>query len=135
MALGRLLVEEADIQILAAEKQDEIRPTLKRARETLSQAVILDPKLATAFYYLGVVDFRTSSFAGAEGELKHALSLDPTLAPAKITLINVYVLQKNWQNALENLDAFLLENPTSPYRQQVTATRLSVARRLQAQEQ
>src|SRR5712671_2490034 len=135
MALGRLLVEESDIRILAGEKMELVRPSLNRASENLSQALILDPKLATGFYYLGAIDFRTASYPAAERELKRALTLDPKLAAARITLINVYVQQKSWQNALENLDTFLLENPTSPYRQQVTATRLSVARRLQLLEQ
>ncbi len=66
--------------------------------------------------------------------MNHVLELDQMLAAARITLINVYVQQQSWQNALENLDAFLLENPTSPYRQQVITTRLSVVRRLQSPE-
>jgi tetratricopeptide (TPR) repeat protein len=77
------------------------------------------------------VDFRTASYTTAEQELKRALELDPALSAARITLINVDIQQQNWQNALDNADAFLLENPASPYRQQVMATRSSVVRRLQ----
>ena len=46
-------------------------------------------------------------------ELNRALSLDPGIFPARISLINVYIEQKRWQDALDNLDQFLLENPAA----------------------
>jgi tetratricopeptide (TPR) repeat protein len=129
LVLGRLFLEEADIAILSASNADT-GIKLKAAREALAEAVMRDPRLATAYYYLGAVDFRSQSYVDAERELKHALELDPMLFEARITLINVFVNQKQWQAALDNADTFLLEFPTSPYRPQVAATRQSIARRL-----
>jgi tetratricopeptide (TPR) repeat protein len=131
LALGRLLLEEADIEIQSESRSDIVGPKLTQAREALNQSIALDPKLASGFYYLGAVDFRMMSYANAERELTHALELDPAQPGARITLINVYIQQKLWQDALDNVDTFLLENPSSPYRQQVAATRVSVVRRLQ----
>src|SRR6185295_14310251 len=130
LALGRLFVEEADIEIIVASKPDVIEPLLKRAREALTQAVALDAKQATGFYYLGAIDFRSANYVEAEMQLKHALELDPMLSAARIALINVYVRQNLWLAALDNIDLFLLENPVSPYRQQVVTTRTSVVRKL-----
>lgn len=130
LVLGRLFLEEADIEILSATNADT-GAKLEAAREALMEAIMRDPKLATAFYYLGAVDFRSQTYADAERELKRALELDPKLFEARIILINVFVNQKLWQAALDNADTFLLEYPTSPYRPQVAATRQSIARRLQ----
>jgi hypothetical protein len=41
----------------------------------------------------------------------------------------VYIAQQQWQNALDNVDTFLLENPDSVYRQQVLGIRSSILRR------
>jgi tetratricopeptide (TPR) repeat protein len=130
LVLGRLFLEEADIEILSATNADT-STKLKAARESLTEAVRRDPKLATAFYYLGAVDFRTQTYTDAETELKCALELDPKLFEARIILINVFVNQQKWQAALDSADTFLLEYPTSPYRPQVATTCQSIARRLQ----
>ena len=132
MVLGRLFLEEADIEIQSASTPDVVQTKLTAAKDVLTNAVRLDPKLASASYYLGAVDFRLKAYADAERELKRALELDPKLFEARIGLINVFVEQKRWQAALDNADTFLLEYPTSPYRPQVIATRQSVVRRLQS---
>jgi tetratricopeptide (TPR) repeat protein len=62
LVLGRLFLEEADIEILSATNADT-GIKLKVAREALMEAIMRDPKLGTAFYYLGAVDFRSQSYA------------------------------------------------------------------------
>lgn len=94
------------------------------------EAIMRDPKLATAFHYLGAVDFSSQTDADAERELKHALELDPKLFEARIILINVFVNQKMWETARDNADTFPLEYPTSSYRPQVAASRQSIDRRM-----
>jgi tetratricopeptide (TPR) repeat protein len=130
MSLGRLLVLEADEKIQDPASRDGAAPILKEAREVLIRAGTRDPKEAMAAYLLGAVDFRLASYANAENELKHALELDATIFPARVTLINVYIEQKQWQNALDNVDTFIIENPDTVYRQQVLAIRSSILRRL-----
>jgi Flp pilus assembly protein TadD len=129
--VGRMLIEDADKKIQASAPADMIKETLGRARDALRGAVKRDPMSAMAVYMLGAADFRLESYTDAEMELQQALDLDATMYPARITLINVDVAQKKWQDALDNVDTFLLENPSSPYRQQVADTRVSVVRRLQ----
>jgi len=128
--LGRLYLEEADVQLATGASQNIIRPLLARAQDLLSEAVIRNPNSATAGYLLGTVYFRSASYDNSESELKRALSLDKAMFPARIMLVNVYVVQQKWQNALDVLDKFIVENPSSPYIQEARTVRTTVARRL-----
>lgn len=130
MSLGRLLVLVSDDMINAAAAQDTITPILEQAHEVLTAALKRDPTSAMASYLIGAVDFRLASYGDAEKELKHALQLDTTIFPARIMLVNVFVAQKLWDQALDHLDQFILENPRSPYRTQAMETRASVVRHM-----
>jgi len=131
LALGRTYLEDVEVQLHSRTNVDDIQPRLVQAREVLTQATMLDPKSAAAFYHLGAVEYRAANYKTAESELKHALELDPTLFPARIMLINVYVQLEMWQDALDNADAFLIENPGSPFRSDVFTTRSQLVKRLQ----
>jgi tetratricopeptide (TPR) repeat protein len=128
--LGRLYLEEADVQLARGASQNSIRPLLTRSRDLLGEAVIRNPNSAMAGYLLGTANFRSASYENAESELKRALSLDKSLAPARIMLANVYVVQQKWQSALDTLDRFIAENPSSPYVQEARTIRTNVARRI-----
>jgi tetratricopeptide (TPR) repeat protein len=128
--LGRLYLEEADVQIATGASPNSIRPLIARADELLSEAVIRNPNSAMAGYLLGSAYFRSASYDSAESELRRALSLDKAMFPARIMLVNVYVVQQKWQNALDMLDKFIGENPSSPYIKEARNIRTSVARRL-----
>jgi tetratricopeptide (TPR) repeat protein len=130
--LGRLYLEEADVQLATGANPNSIRPLLARAHNLLSEAVIRNPNSAMAGYLLGTVHYRSASYDNAESELKRALSLDKAMFPARIMLVNVYVVQQKWQNALDVLDKFIVENPSSPYVQEARTVRTNVARRLPA---
>jgi len=130
MSLGRLLVLEADEKLQSAATRDQAPPLLNQARVVLASATEKDPMAAMAAYLLGAVYFRLASYKIAETELKRALALDASIFPARVTLINVYIAQQQWQNALDNVDTFMLENPDSIYRQQVLAIRSNILRRV-----
>ena len=131
-ALGRLFVDDVENDIAAGAKPDVIQPKLAAAREALLEAVMLDEKFAKAHYYLGAVYLRSSAYSDSETELKRALELDSTLFEARIGMINLFVRQKKWQAALDNVDIFLLEYPISPYRKDMTTMRTNVVGQLQS---
>jgi len=131
VALGRLFVVEAENEILSASNLDVIQLKLAQAREVLNEAIVLDPKLASGFYYLGAVEFLSASYMDAEKQLNHTLELDPDYYAAQVTLTNVYIEQSLWQSALDSVDTFLLRYPDSPFRQQAMSTRAAIIRRLQ----
>ncbi|HLQ79055.1 MAG TPA: tetratricopeptide repeat protein, partial [Terriglobia bacterium] len=130
MSLGRLYVLIADEKLQDPLTRDSAPPIFRQAYNLLAAAAARDPKSAMASYMVGSVEFRLGSYKDAEKDLKHALELDPSVFPARITLINVYVAQRMWQDALENIDEFILGNPSSAFRQEVMATRAVVIRRL-----
>jgi len=130
VALGRLFAEEAAIQIQAGTKPGFIQFKLSQAREVLVEGISIDGNFASAFYYLGAVDFYSSDYLNAEKELKHALELKPELWEARIMLANVYIKQKKWNAALDNLEEFLMNNSSSPYRREADEVRAEVIERL-----
>jgi len=132
LSLGRLLLDEADKKLQDPQLNAAVQPDLREAHDLISKAAVLDPKSAMASFLLGGVDFRLKDYKAAEVELKHALELDPTMFQARITLANLYINLRQWQAALDQVDLFILENPGSPYLQQMTATRTGIIRRLQA---
>jgi Tfp pilus assembly protein PilF len=134
VALGRLFVDEADIEIRSGAKPEVIQLKLAQAREALTEGISSDEKLASGFYYLGAVDFYSANYTDAEKELKHALELDEEHYAARIMLINVYFRQNQLNAALDNLDEFLLGDPPLIYRQQAETVRAIVVRRLQAMQ-
>jgi len=131
-ALGRLFVDEVESELSVGVKQETLQPLLIKGREVLTEAVMLDEKFAKAHYYLGVVEYRSRSYAIAEKELKLALELDHTLFEARIALINLFVQQKIWQAALDNVDTFMLDYPLSPFRQEVAGIRMKIVGILQS---
>ena len=128
--LGRIYLEEADVQIANGASPNSVKPLITRARDLLAEAAIRDPSAAMAGYLLGSAYFREASYETAEKELKRALSLDKQLFAARLMLINVYVVQQKWQSALDTLDKFLSENPPAPYAAEARTIRNSVVRRL-----
>jgi tetratricopeptide (TPR) repeat protein len=130
LALGRLHFHEVELAIQEKATQDVLRPKLAQAREELTEAIMIDPKLAKAFYYLGAIDFRSKSYAEAETESKHALELDPRLFEARILRINLFMEQKQWQAALDNADTFILDYPDSEFRADVVKRRLGIIARM-----
>lgn len=131
LALGRLFVGEAESEFQSGTKLEVLQSKLSKAREALTDAIMLDAGLAKAHYYLGAVDLRSRSYTNAERELKLALELDPKLFEARYALIWVFADQKLWQAALDNADTFLLENPESAYRAEVAAVRRRVISHLE----
>jgi tetratricopeptide (TPR) repeat protein len=128
--LGRIYLEEADVQIANGASPISVRPLIARARDLLAEASIRDSNSAMAGYLLGSAYYRDASYEAAERELKRALSLDKQMFAARLMLINVYVVQQKWQSALDTLDRFLLENPPSAYAAEARTIRSSVVRRL-----
>jgi hypothetical protein len=130
LGLGRIYLEEAEVQIATGASQNSVKPLIARAHDLLAEAVVRNPNSAMAGYLLGSAYFRSAAYDSAESELKRSLSLDKGMFPARIMLVNVYVVQQKWQNALDTLDKFIVENPSSPYVQEARTIRASVARRL-----
>jgi tetratricopeptide (TPR) repeat protein len=88
---------------------DENQPD--RAVNTGEEAVKANSHSAPAFFDLGVALYKTARFDRAETALKRALELAPKMAAVRLMLANVYVKLRRYDNTLEQLNAYISENP------------------------
>jgi protein O-mannosyl-transferase len=59
------------------------RSAWKEAMEAFDTAEKIDPSYAITYMYKGQVNLATNQFAAAAAQFRHALALDPSLAPAR----------------------------------------------------
>jgi tetratricopeptide (TPR) repeat protein len=123
--LGSVYIDEA----AQAEDRAAAGKILDDALDILEESLKMN-RSATAYYFLGVANYRSSFYEEAEDNLKRALALDAHMPSGRLMLANVYIKQRNWRSAMENLDTYLIENPKAADRAQVEETRSQVAQRV-----
>jgi len=87
---------------------------LNEAIEVLDRAVELDPASAQPLYYLGSGLYEAGELTRAEKVLKKSLLLDPTTHQVRPILVNIYLKHDKPAEALEELEAYLREEPQLP---------------------
>jgi Flp pilus assembly protein TadD len=75
------------------------------------QAVRANSRSAPAFFTLGVALYKAAQLDRAEAALKRALDLAPKMANVRLMLANVYMKLRRYDNTLEQLNAYITENP------------------------
>jgi Flp pilus assembly protein TadD len=93
------------------------------ALHMLQDAARLDPRNARVFFLLGVLFYRANSDALAEASLNQALFFEPYLGSARVALANLYIREKKWNEARNQLDKYLVDNPSAADRTQVEGIR------------
>jgi len=82
-----------------------------RGLEELRKGVELDPNQARCHLLLGnalsMPGFQQANFSEAERELRKAITLKPNYAIPHRSLATIYISQKRWKNAQDELNAFL----------------------------
>ena len=97
-------------------KPDEAATTFQKATKVLEQSVQLSPQSAAAQSYLGAALYKTGVYDRAESTLNRALQLDDQQHDARLMLINVYVKQTRYEDALGLIKTYLIKNPKAPQR-------------------
>jgi len=82
-----------------------------RAVTTGELAVKVNRRSAMAFFTFGVALYRTSQLDRAEAALKRALDLAPRMPNIRLMLANVYAKLLRYDNSIEQLNAYITENP------------------------
>jgi Flp pilus assembly protein TadD len=100
---------------------DENQPD--RAVETGEQAVKANSRSAPAFFSLGMALYKIAMLDRAEVALKKALELAPKMFQVRLLLANVYLKQQRYDNLMEQLDRYLVENPNGEQRAAVEEMR------------
>jgi superkiller protein 3 len=83
----------------------------ERAVTTGEEAVKVNSRSAFAFFNLGVALYKIAQLDRAESALKRALDLAPKMATVRLMLANVYLKLRRYDNTLEQLNAYIRENP------------------------
>jgi tetratricopeptide (TPR) repeat protein len=73
-------------------------------------------------YYLGTALYGLGDYRKAESLLIKALARDDPMPEAHLTLINLYVKQKRYDAAIEQIEAFLKINPDASIKEQLEKT-------------
>jgi len=123
--LGSLYIEEADLQTANAQLTGQM---LDQAMDNLEAAVKLNPRSASAYYLLGLANFKSSFLEEAEAAFKKAHDLNSNLTRIHLLLANIHWKQGKWQDVIENIDAYLKENPKAPDRAAVEEMRAQVVK-------
>jgi len=80
---------------------------LSKANVELRNALQIDPKLASAYYYLGLIAESQQNWKALFKNLSKVEQLDPTHVQAKIKLAYLFLLAKQADSALEKADFIL----------------------------
>ncbi len=118
ISLGMLLLGENE-GLNRARQIDDAEGALRDALVVLEEAVDLDPLSASARYLHGTALYRAGENERALDTLQRALPLTPPVPGIRIMLYNVYVAEREFVRALEQITVFLEENPDSPDRESV----------------
>ena len=128
--LGSLLIEESDAR--KDDGDDVVGKLLDEAMDLLDGAIKLDPRSASAYYYLGSANYKSAFYEESEAALRKALDLDPRMGIIRLMLVNVYMKQNRWRSVLQHLNAYLDENPKALDRAAIMEMRERVAASLEA---
>jgi tetratricopeptide (TPR) repeat protein len=131
--LGSLYIQEAEDPKVTNTRRLRGR-ILDQALDVLEAAIKLNPRSGISFYLLGVANYKSAFYEEAETNLKRALDIDRRMGEAHLMLANLYMRQKKWEGVLENLDAYLAENPQAPDRAQIQEARTKVVHNLETGE-
>jgi len=127
VSLGSTFIDEAAAR--ATEGKEVVGKILDDALDALEESLKIKPS-PKGYYFLGTANYRSNFLEEAETHLKSALEMDPRLGAAHLMLANVYFKRRRWRSALEQLDAYLAENPNASDRVQILDTRSKVAERV-----
>ncbi len=116
--LGALYYQEGQ-RHAATENGIEALGTFAEARASLETAIELDPASVPGHFYLGATYYRMMQIDEAESELQLAIDIAGQHAQSRLMLINVYARQQRYDDALEQANAFLDENPDAPEREAI----------------
>jgi tetratricopeptide (TPR) repeat protein len=98
--------------------------------DVLRGAIDRDPFSGPAYLRLGAALYKLGELEEAEIALLRALELSPELGDARLMLVNVYVRQLKFDEALIQVDLFREANPDSPYATALAETRLQIESQL-----
>jgi Flp pilus assembly protein TadD len=127
--LGTLHFQEGESGALAVAGQadaDAIEASYRKAVDVFERALRLSPLDPRINFYLGTALYKIGAYERAESLLDNALTLDGRMHEARLALVNIYVRQRRYEEALRQISAYLEANPDSPQREELKALRIKI---------
>jgi len=81
-------------------------------------------------YYPGSALYKLNQLSDSEAALRSALRDANPRQDARLMLVNIYLKQKRYQEALDQLDAYLMAVPNSPQRPAAAHTQAAIRKAL-----
>jgi cytochrome c-type biogenesis protein CcmH/NrfG len=122
--LAILYINESDMH--RAEGRSVYGKYLDDAMDCLDEAIKLRPRSAMAHFFLGTAYYKSDFLDEAEKTLKLSQEFDPEFGKTRIMLVNVYTKQRRLKDALDQVDAFLRENPRAEEREAIQELRQKI---------
>jgi Flp pilus assembly protein TadD len=97
-------------------KPEDAATTFQKATQFLEESVQRSPLSSLANSYLGAALYKTGAYERAETTLNKALELDDQQHDARLMLINVYVKQTRYEEAIAQIKTYIAKNPKAPQR-------------------
>lgn len=113
--LGMLYYQRGE-QLSDAGSKEEAATAFQKATGTLEDSVKSSPLSPIAQSYFGAALYKTGSYERAESSLKKALDLNDQQDDARLMLINVYVKETRYEEALALIKVYVSKNANSPQR-------------------
>lgn len=124
--LGILFITQAEAR--KPEDRDASGALLDKAMDVLDAAIKLKSNSAPAHFHLGTAYYKSGFYPEAEASLLRAHDIDPRMGNVRLMLVNVYIKQKRAREAIEQIDAFLKENPKADERSAMADLRAKLVR-------
>jgi tetratricopeptide (TPR) repeat protein len=121
----------ASAQIQAADDPLHRDAAIERALKTLSRALEINPASSLAHCLSGSAHMKVSAYAEAEKSFQRALHFDSRMAAARLMLADLYMRQKQWNEAIGHLNTYLDDYPNASDRSVVKQLRLEAQSHLQ----
>jgi tetratricopeptide (TPR) repeat protein len=101
-----------------------------KALEFAEKAIEADPESAEAQYYLGSALFKLDNLTAADDALRRAVAGEKPMQEARLMMVNVYMKQRRYRDALDQLDKYLEANPDSPQRSAIEQMQAQIRKAL-----
>jgi tetratricopeptide (TPR) repeat protein len=129
--LGEVLFDRAS-GLVAAGSVDAANTVFTDATGILKEALQKAPWSSAGWYYLGSAHYQLNQLADAEASLRKALAQDDPRQDARLILANIYVKEKRYPEALNQLDAYLAAVPSGPQHAAAVELKATVQREIKA---
>jgi tetratricopeptide (TPR) repeat protein len=131
--LGILFLQEGDGHEAGAADKPRSNPeqdSYRKAVDAFEKAQRLSPLAPRTALYLGNALYKIGAYQKAEAAFINALALNDKVYEARLMLVNIYIRQRRYEDALKQISVYLKTNPNAAQREQMEALKAKIEKSL-----